>query len=71
MRKPILKPLQHVKIRSPYEDYNSALYYYAEKSNPMSWADFKIEGNTLTVTVNYFSGTKVLNYKTWGIKKSA
>ncbi|MBQ4099498.1 MAG: metallophosphoesterase [Clostridia bacterium] len=59
------------QTRSPYEDYNSALYYYAEKSNPMSWADFKIEGNTLTVTVNYFSGTKVLNYKTWGIKKSA
>lgn len=57
------------QIRSPYEDYDKSLYKYALSSNSCSWADFSIDGNQLTVTVQHAVGDETKTYQTWGIVK--
>lgn len=59
------------QTRSPHESYDRTAYYYAKSSLMCSWADFSIDGNTLTVTAQYVSGTGVSEYAKWGIQKTA
>jgi 3',5'-cyclic AMP phosphodiesterase CpdA len=59
------------QTRSPHERYDRTAYYYAKSSLMCSWADFSIDGNTLTVTAQYVSGTGVSEYAKWGIQKTA
>ena len=59
------------QTRVPNENMDASLYYYAKASNASSWSEFAIDGNTLTVTVKYVSGTTVSEYCAWGIEKSA
>ncbi len=56
------------QTRSPYGAIDNSLYQYALKSNASSWAEFAFDGNEVTVSVKYGSGS---TYRTWGIKKSA
>lgn len=59
------------QTRSPNENMEPTLYKYAQESQPCSWAEFAIDGNMLTVTVQYTNGTQITEYQKWGIKKSA
>ncbi|MBQ8393977.1 MAG: metallophosphoesterase [Clostridia bacterium] len=59
------------QTRNPNENMDSSLYKYAQKSNERSWAEFSIDGNRMTVRVNYVSGNSVATYQTWGIVKTA
>ena len=45
-------------------------YHYTYDSKKCSWSEFKIDGNVLTVSTNYYEGNQVKTYATWGIKKS-
>jgi hypothetical protein len=57
--------------RTPYA-VDKTLYNYAQESKKGSWAEFTIDGNQLTVKVNYLSSAnKPMNYQTWGILKTA
>lgn len=58
------------QVRGAVEGYAAALYTYAQTSKPCSWAEFEINGNTLTVTVQYTDAGKVYEYQKWGIQKS-
>ena len=49
---------------------DESLYAYAEASKPASWAEITVDGDTLTVTVKWHTGTGERVYHTWGIKKS-
>ncbi|MBO5480329.1 MAG: metallophosphoesterase [Clostridia bacterium] len=59
------------QTRSPYSMEEGALYKYVLSSNVSSWADFEIDGNTLTVTAKYATESGVQQYRKWGIKKTA
>lgn len=48
---------------------DESLYAYAEASKPASWAEITVDGDTLTVTVKWHTGTGEHVYHTWGIKK--
>ena len=39
-------------------------------SNACSWAEFKVSGSTMKVSVKYTDGTNVSIYREWGIKKT-
>ena len=56
---------------SPFTTYDNSYYSYARASYSSSWADIQIDGNTLTVTVQYATATGVHTYKQWGIQKSS
>ena len=45
-------------------------YHYAVNSNASSWAEFEVDGDTITVTVKYVDDEGVHDYYTWGIKKT-
>ena len=47
------------------------IYKYATTSAQSTWADVKINGNTLTFQVKSCSGNTVSVLQEWGIKKSA
>ena len=49
---------------------DSSIYDYASNAKVCSWADFIIDGNTLTVEAKYCTDTSVYTYQTWGITKS-
>ena len=55
--------------RGPWYPLEDALYSYAQASKTSSWADFAIDGNTLTVSVKYYENSQVKTYQEWGIKK--
>lgn len=57
--------------REPFANYDKSLYYTALGSMECSWANFEIDGNSLTVTVQYETGTGVGEYAKWGIQKTA
>ena len=57
------------QTRSPYE-VDADLYAYAEASKKASWAEIKVDGDTLTVTVKWSDSTGEHTYRTFGIKKS-
>ena len=48
---------------------DETLYKYAERSNAASWAEFFIDGETLTFEVKWLDGEKECTYYKWGIKK--
>ena len=56
------------QTRMPVE-IDETLYKYAERSNVASWAEFFVDGNTLTFEVKYYDGEKDCTYHKWGIKK--
>lgn len=56
------------QTRSPYST-DSNLYKYAQASNECSWAQFDIDGNKLSVSVNYYTSSGIKTYQKWGIKK--
>ena len=56
---------------TPFDTYESNYYSYARASYKSSWADIQIDGNTLTITVQYATSSGVYTYKQWGIQKSA
>ena len=56
------------QTRNPYGT-DDALYKYQQGSKKSSWAQFEISGNTMKVSVNYYTSSGVQNYQTWGIKK--
>ena len=49
----------------------TGIYKYATTSSQSTWADVKIDGNTLTFQVKTSSGNAVQVLQKWGIKKSA
>jgi hypothetical protein len=50
---------------------NDRLYKYAKGSKDGSWAEFAIDGNKMTVTVNYLSSdNQIATYEKWGIIKN-
>jgi 3',5'-cyclic AMP phosphodiesterase CpdA len=51
---------------------DASLYEYAMEGKSCSWAEYTIDGNTLTVTVKRYNGShgRVETYATWGIQKS-
>ena len=58
------------QTRSPHK-IDDKLYDYALTSNASSWSQLTIDGNTLTVSMNYVKTGVVTNYRSWGIKKTA
>ncbi len=48
---------------------DEAIYKYAERSNAASWAEFFIDGDTLTFEVKWLDGENERTYYKWGIKK--
>ena len=56
--------------RSPVSNYDKTLYAHAEKGKDASWAEFTLDGDTLTVTVKYLDGAQERVYYTWGIIKT-
>lgn len=59
------------QTREPHQAYDKSAYAYAKTSKPCSWADFSIDGNTLTVTVQYAGTSGIGQYEKWGIQKTA
>ena len=59
------------QTREPHQAYDKSAYAYAKTSQPCSWADFSIDGNTLTVTVQYAGTSGIVQYEKWGIQKTA
>ena len=59
------------QARGAFDGVDGNVYKYGTTSNARSWATFKIEGNQLTMTVQYYNLAKVIPYYTWGIKKTA
>ncbi|MBQ7913457.1 MAG: metallophosphoesterase [Clostridia bacterium] len=54
----------------PFTTYDNSYYVYAKESYESSWADIQIDGNALTVTVQYVTASGVRTYEQWGIQKS-
>ena len=50
-------------------DIDRSIYSYAEGSKASSWADIEIDGNVMTITVQYASNGNPIIYHKWGIKK--
>lgn len=68
----VLSGAAGAQAREPFGTYNASQYaYVASTSYACSWADFTIEGNTLTVTAQYATGTGIKQYEQWGIQKTA
>lgn len=59
------------QTREPHENCDKSMYSYARGSVECSWADFSIDGNILTVTVQYATNSGVQEYAKWGIQKTA
>lgn len=55
--------------RNPYLTEIPAVYEYARGGNRRSWAEFAVDGNTLTVQVKYYENG-VKTYYSWGVVKS-
>lgn len=61
------------QTRAPDENRNDADYKYANQSYACSWAEFAIDGNTLTVSVKFATNNgQAIAYPglAWGIKKT-
>jgi hypothetical protein len=58
------------QYRSPYETYDSSLYDIADSSKKCSWAEFTVNGNTISVNVKYASGSNVQTLYTWNLLKT-
>ena len=56
------------QTRGPHATDNK-YYKYAQSSYASSWAEFSIEGNTMKVSVKYYTTSGVQTYQSWGIKK--
>ncbi len=50
-------------------DIDHSIYSYAEGSQASSWADIEIDGNVMTITVQYAGNGNPIIYHKWGIKK--
>ena len=57
------------QTRGPHA-LDNKFYKYAQASNASSWAEFTIEGNMMTVSVNYYTENGIQTYQSWGIKKN-
>lgn len=61
------------QTRTPDANMNESYYKYATQSYACSWAEFTIDGNTLTVNVKFASSSgQAIAYPNlaWGIKKT-
>lgn len=59
------------QTREIEKEYDPKFYDHKQDSNSCSWAEFKIEGNKLTITAQYTNnGNTSTNYYTWGIVKT-
>lgn len=58
------------QYRSPYATYDSSLYDIADSSKKCSWAEFTVNGNTISVNVKYASGSNVQTLYTWNLLKT-
>ena len=61
------------QTRGPVSDADASLYKYMVSSKASSWSEISIDGNRLTVSVKYSTGTSTVSYDgcTWGIEKTA
>ena len=54
----------------PFTPFDNSYYTYAKESFESSWADIQVNGNVLTVTVQYVTASGVRTYEQWGIQKT-
>ncbi len=61
------------QARGPVAEAEESLYYYKKQSSMRSFATITINGNRLTVSAQYVSGSTATPYAdaTWGIEKTA
>lgn len=59
------------QTRGVHAEHDPSHYYYKSSSRSCSWAEFKVEGNKLTVTAQSTSNGKTAQtYYQWGITKT-